>query len=347
MAIHYNLSSEVYASSWLIARQHFLGEQAAGFLEFEESYSIESRGIDIINAILDLLRLRGYQPTFRMIGESAVAFRFGAAADPHGLIHISTDLLDNPFRPGRKKIDITIATRLDILAEWAGLIEGCFNLQRMAQVDWFYLDDGHSSHHSIILEPPKPIHPSFYPWIVDGPDAYLDRYMAASASVLLLLGQPGTGKTSLIRHLLFQRSLHAMVSCEDALLKSDGLFLRFLTGDYDVFIVEDADLLLASRQGAGNEAMARFLAVSDGLVSLGSKKMIFSTNLESVRDIDPALLRAGRCHDVLRFRGLDWAEAQVAAAHAGLQIPQRESYTLGELFAGPNPTPAHRPLGIS
>jgi ATP-dependent 26S proteasome regulatory subunit len=47
--------------------------------------------------------------------------------------------------------------------------------------------------------------------------------------------------------------------------------------------------------------MHRFLNVGDGLVTTKGKKLIFSTNLPSIRDVDSALVRPGRCFDILNF----------------------------------------------
>jgi hypothetical protein len=52
--------------------------------------------------------------------------------------------------------------------------------------------------------------------------------------------------------------------------------------------------LLAPRAD-GNRTLHRFLNIADGIASAHGKKIIFSTNLPSVRDIDEALIRPGRC----------------------------------------------------
>ena len=54
---------------------------------------------------------------------------------------------------------------------------------------------------------------------------------------------------------------------------------------------------------------------------LAGKKLIFSTNLEDPADVDPALLRPGRCFDVLRFALLDAAQAGALAQAAGITPP--------------------------
>jgi hypothetical protein len=79
--------------------------------------------------------------------------------------------------------------------------------------------------------------------------------------------------------------------------------------------------------------MARFLNVSDGLVRMTGKKIIFTTNQNDFRSVDPALVRPGRSFDALRARPLTYEEACLAAADAGLAPPvEQENMTLASLF---------------
>ena len=47
------------------------------------------------------------------------------------------------------------------------------------------------------------------------------------------------------------------------------------------------------------------------------RKIIFTTNLPNVGDIDDALVRPGRCFAVLRTRALELGEATALAARVG------------------------------
>jgi hypothetical protein len=61
---------------------------------------------------------------------------------------------------------------------------------------------------------------------------------------------------------------------------------------------------------------------------------VFSTNLPNVSDIDDALLRPGRCFDVLQFRPLTRAEATdvIAEAGASVTLPDGQEHTLASIF---------------
>ena len=97
--------------------------------------------------------------------------------------------------------------------------------------------------------------------------------------------------------------------------------------------MEDADTFLESRQD-GNTMMHKFLNVSDGLISAADKKLVFSTNLPNVRDIDSALLREGRCFDVVQFRPLTRKEALAVVEETGTGrvLQDGQEFTLAEIF---------------
>jgi hypothetical protein len=89
--------------------------------------------------------------------------------------------------------------------------------------------------------------------------------------------------------------------------ESDEIFVSFITGSHDAFVVEDADHLLTARS-SGNQDLHRFLAIADGVVSAQGRKILFTTNLPNVHDIDEALLRPGRCFATVHTRSLTLEE---------------------------------------
>jgi len=91
--------------------------------------------------------------------------------------------------------------------------------------------------------------------------------------------------------------------------ESDEIFVEFITGSHDAFVIEDADHLLMARAN-GNVDLHRFLAVADGVVRAQGRKIIFTTNLPNVGDIDEALVRPGRCFATVRTRALERSEAE-------------------------------------
>lgn len=92
------------------------------------------------------------------------------------------------------------------------------------------------------------------------------------------------------------------------MLEDDEIFVDFVIGSHDALVIEDADHVLKARTD-GNKGMHRFLTVADGAVRSLGRKIIFTTNLHNLRDIDAALLRPGRCFALTDVRLLERHEA--------------------------------------
>lgn len=209
-----------------------------------------------------------------------------------------------------------------------------FGNDEYAKITWWYRGDHGVDNKNTFLPPLKTkLLPEFYPDIESGPLQFLKDYMKSSASILLITGQPGTGKTTLLRHLIADFKLTAHVIYDEALMEKDSIFQSFLFGKGNLMIIEDADTLLASREHDKNKLMSRFLNVSDGLIKMPDKKLVFTTNITDFGRVDPALTRPGRCFGVLHTRALNLDEAQAAARVAKVPIPmERKEYTLAQLF---------------
>lgn len=159
-----------------------------------------------------------------------------------------------------------------------------------------------------------------YPEIKGGVRAFVDRYLASQESVLVLQGPPGTGKTRLVRGILGEMARRkggseeviALYTGDMRALAGDEIFVRFITGRQDAFVIEDADHLLKPRAD-GNDHLHRFLTIADGVVRSQGRKIIFSTNLPNVGDLDEALIRPGRCFAHVYIRNLTAPEAKVLA----------------------------------
>jgi SpoVK/Ycf46/Vps4 family AAA+-type ATPase len=210
------------------------------------------------------------------------------------------------------------------------IVESTFD-QVTCHIEWVYGSNGESV--NVPLNRDRLPVDEMYPFLKgESLNDYYDRYMASSANILLLIGPPGTGKTTFIRGLLAHTNSSAIVSYDAGILDKDGFFARFIESDDNVMVLEDSDAFLKPRSD-GNTMMHRFLNVGDGLVTTKGKKMIFSTNLPSIRDIDSALTRPGRCFDIIEFGNMSYDEAKLLADKLKAPMPDiKDQYSVAEIF---------------
>jgi hypothetical protein len=159
-----------------------------------------------------------------------------------------------------------------------------------------------------------------YPYLDQTPAQVWDAFMKSKSNVLLLLGPPGTGKSSFIMEMMRHRGWgdNTYLADRSDVLADPSLadFIRELPFG-STMITEDSDLLVAKRDD-GNSGMQALLNATSGIASRESK-IIISTNLSSVRKVDEALLRPGRMFKVLEFRSLN--ADQVASLRTVMSLP--------------------------
>jgi ATPase family associated with various cellular activities (AAA) len=189
-----------------------------------------------------------------------------------------------------------------------------------------------------------------YPTLGEPVSDFVQRYLRAGETVLILQGPPGTGKTRLVRSILGALShrkgdsAHVMYTADKRALENDEIFVDFITGVHDAFVIEDADHMLMARTN-GNHDLHRFLGIADGVVRAQKRKIIFTTNLPNIRDLDEALLRPGRCFAVVHTRLLGGEEVSrlierlcgsdsewQSAAHASLAEAALRSVSVAQVY---------------
>jgi hypothetical protein len=140
--------------------------------------------------------------------------------------------------------------------------------------------------------------------------------------------------------------LHADVIYDEEAFKADYVFQNFLLDSPStVLVVEDADTILKKRDAEYNPLMSRFLNVTEGLIRLPDKKLIFTTNLSDFKEVDPALIRPGRCYDIMRTRPYTYEESVDICTFMDWTMPERnKEYTIAELATSKN-NPQQRKVG--
>ena len=177
---------------------------------------------------------------------------------------------------------------------------------------------------------------------IEDVDTYIEDFLNSKAPVMILQGEPGTGKTTFVKYLLQtmqskvqekRANFNAMYSFDENIFYLSDFYKRLIFDEYDVLVLEDINQVLHKNQDAEINPINKFLSVTDGLISK-YKKIIITTNIESKYQLNPALLRPGRCFDVLEFRKLRGVEIDnlCDSCAKDLQL-QTESINLSEFYA--------------
>lgn len=187
---------------------------------------------------------------------------------------------------------------------------------------------------SVTIDTTQLGHHAFYPMLPCSISAYADAFMSSRANVLFLIGEPRTGKSTLIRTIINHLGIPAVLSSDVAAIESGAVFAEDEEGSEGmrVLVLEDVEAILAKREDA-NRFMGRLLNEVDG-VGKSSCKLIVSTNLSSVEEVDPALIGPGRTFDILEFGKLTPEQSFDVALAVGKDpalLEAGKKYTVGEI----------------
>lgn len=163
-----------------------------------------------------------------------------------------------------------------------------------------------------------------------------------AGKMLLLHGEPGTGKTSSLRTLALSWKkwcdLEVVIDPERLFTDSDYL-LTVLQQRRDVdrwimLLLEDCDELIRKEaKSISGQALSRLLNATDGFLGQGLNLLIGITSNEPLEKLHPAVLRSGRCLAKLEVPPLSQDEAVTWLNDPELASSIKGPTTLADLYA--------------
>lgn len=154
--------------------------------------------------------------------------------------------------------------------------------------------------------------------------------------LVILHGEPGTGKTTYIRYLAGKLKRDIIFISPDMVTHiTSPEFIPFLMENSDsILIIEDAEPALQKRQGdARSGAVSNILNMTDGLLSDCLNISIVATFNTTTSEIDEALRRQGRLLREYKFDKLELKKAQELMDKIGHgNVKVKEPMSLAEIY---------------
>jgi hypothetical protein len=154
--------------------------------------------------------------------------------------------------------------------------------------------------------------------------------------IILLHGDPGTGKTSYIKYLttLIKEKDILFIPPSMAEMLSEPSIIPFLMEHKNaILVIEDAERVISDREGNGSPAgVSNILNLTDGILGDCLSIQIVATFNMKREKIDQALLRKGRLIAEHKFSKLTDIETNKLLKHIGKDHEVTEGMTLADIY---------------
>lgn len=154
--------------------------------------------------------------------------------------------------------------------------------------------------------------------------------------IVLLHGDPGTGKTSYIKYLTKQIKEKEILFIPPSMAEilSEPSIIPFLMDHKNsILIIEDAERVISDRQINGSSAgVSNILNLTDGILGDCLNIQIIATFNMKREKIDPALLRKGRLIVEHKFEKLNVDETNKLLKHINKDVIVGEGLVLADIY---------------
>ncbi len=155
------------------------------------------------------------------------------------------------------------------------------------------------------------------------------------SGLILFHGVPGTGKSTYIRYLIHQlkKKVIFMPPNFAKSLEAPEVTRMLIENINTVFVIEDAEDLLVSRDQFKNSSISMLLNLTDGLLGESLGIQIIATFNTHISNIDKALLRKGRLIGLYEFKPLSIEKSKLLLEENGLSdVDIKQPMTLADIY---------------